>query len=153
MHHPAATIQARCFELQGDAVTEINSIPLAGQGTKLPPNIPYIGEWLLDDYIFLYEPADQLAQEEAVRETTVFFQHRDSEWCVGINAIVLALDLGVGCRALFAHNWIGTLMLVRVDDGPAPTSPGQPPAKRYIFQIDDRQAAIVIEGRRSGDTD
>jgi hypothetical protein len=66
-----------------------------------------------------------------------------ANWCFGINAVNLGLDLRVGSEKIFDHNRARTLFLVGTEDV-APTH-GATAAKRYVFQIGDVQAGITIE--------
>ena len=117
-------------------------IDLAGQGNPLPTDFPYKGQWILEPRIFLYRPENQ--QSLGRPEMTPVVDPGSPNWSFGINSMQLAWQLHVGSEQIFAHNKAGTLLLVRVDDVPA--SAGATHAKRYIFQIGDRQAGITIEG-------
>jgi hypothetical protein len=122
----------------------MNSIRLPGQGRALPRDFPYKGEWLAERRIFLYVPDAQHSLGAGIQEMTPVHQFNESEWCFGINAMVLAFQLHVGSHEIFAYNRRGTLLLVRVDE-PLPTA-GATHARRYTFQVDDRQTSITIEG-------
>jgi hypothetical protein len=120
------------------------AIRLPGQGRALPQGFPYKGEWLVERRIFLHLPENQQALGAATPEITPVHRFSESEWCFGINAMLLAWQLGVGSHEIFAHNRRGTLSLVGVDD-PPPTA-GATHARRYTFQIGERQTSITLEG-------
>jgi hypothetical protein len=127
----------------------LKGIPLAGQGTPLPADFPYSGEWLLENRIFLFRPTAPGTLEGSGPEMTPIFPYGEFDWCFGINSMQLALALGVSGEEIFTHNRARSLFLVRTDD--VPPQRGGAHAKRYIFQIGDRQEAIFIEhGTPSG---
>ena len=117
-------------------------LPLAGQGKPLPFDFPYKGQWLLEGRVFLYRPENQTSLGGP--EMTVILNDNSDDWCLGFNSMQLAFALRVGSEQIFAHNSARTLFLVRTDDVPPP-SPSGLKAKRYIFQIEDRQAPVTIE--------
>ena len=121
------------------------AIQLPGQGRPLPHGFPYKGEWLAERRIFLYVAENQRVVGTAAHEITPVHQLSASEWCFGIDATALAWQLGVGSHEIFAHNRRRTLFLVGVDDPPPTTEATH--ARRYIFQIGERQASITLEGR------
>jgi hypothetical protein len=112
-----------------------------GQGEPLPANFPYEGEWLLQNRIFLFRPTDRATVDTT--EMTTILSYGKPDWCLGINVMQLAYGLGVTAEDVFSHNRKQTLFLVRTDD--VPPTRGGTRAKRYIFQIGDRQEAIFIE--------
>jgi hypothetical protein len=121
---------------------ELKGIPLRGQGTPLPADFPYKGEWLLENRIFLYRPDAQRSLGGA--EMTPILNEGTSHWCFGINSMQLGFALRVNSEDIFRHNREHTLFLVRTDDVPPTLGAGH--AKRYIFQIGDVQAPLIIEG-------
>jgi hypothetical protein len=123
-------------------VPPLKGIPLAGQGKPLSADFPYKGEWILEGRIFLYRPAAQ--RSLGGPEMTPVVNEGKSNWCFGINSMQLAFALRVDSEKIFLHNRMGTLFLVGADDV-GPTA-GASHAKRYIFQIGDVQAPIIIEG-------
>jgi hypothetical protein len=125
------------------AMDTLKGMPLKGQGKPLPPDFPYQGEWLLENRIFLYRPAAQTSLGGGSPEMTPTLNEGTPDWCFGINSMQLAWTLRVGSEEIFKHNRAGTLFLVRTDD--VPPTHGATHAKRYIFQIGDRQAPIIIE--------
>jgi hypothetical protein len=122
-------------------MSPLKGISLSGQGKSLPPDFPYKGEWLLENRIFLYRPTAQ--HSLGAPEMTPIIGSGSPDWCFGINSMQLAWALQVGSEDIFAHNRAATLYLVRTDEV-APTR-GATEAKRYIFQIGERQTAITIE--------
>jgi hypothetical protein len=131
------------------AVSELKvaqpSFPLAGQGTPLPPNCGFDGEWLLKNVLFLYWPEDQTIMDDT--EMNVGFQNSDGKWSFGINAIQLARTCGTTSEQLFEANRAGTLLLVKIEGGATLDAP----AKRYTFRVGDHEAQIIISaGRPSG---
>jgi hypothetical protein len=115
---------------------------LSGQGRSLPKDFPYQGEWLVERRIFLYRPDDD--PMSGTTEKHPVHQLTESEWCFGINSTTLSRMFGVGSHEIFTYNRRRTLLLVGVDDvTPAAGATG---ARRYTFQIDERQASITIEG-------
>src|SRR5580704_1339334 len=76
-------------------------------------------------------------------EMTPIINQGKANWCFGINAVNLGLDLRVGSEKIFDLNRARTLFLVGTEDV-APTH-GATAAKRYVFQIGDVQAGITIE--------
>jgi hypothetical protein len=128
----------------------MKSIRLRGQGRALPKGFPYKGEWLVERRVFLYSPENKHRPGAEELEITPVHQISESEWCFGINAVVLAWQLSIGSHEIFAHNRRGTLLLVGVDD-PPPTA-GATHARRYTFQIGERQTSITLEGGRPSGT-
>src|SRR5690242_2341166 len=90
-------------------------MPLASQGKPLPGEFPYVGQWILEDRIFLYRP--KAPQSLGGPEMTLLLDS-GPQWCFGINSMQLAFALGVGSDKIFEHNRNGTLFLVRTDDVP-----------------------------------
>lgn len=121
----------------------LKGLPLNGQGKSLPDDFPYKGEWLLEGRMFLYRPIAQTSLGGGTPEMTPIVNEGSSDWCFGINSMQLAFALQVGSEEIFKHNRAGTLFLVRTDNvTPTHTAIA---AKRYIFQIGERQAPITIE--------
>lgn len=120
----------------------LRGIPLAGRGKPLPPEFPYKGQWLLENRMFLYRPTEQ--RSVGGPEMTTTLNEGRPNWCFGLNSMQLAFALRVGSEELFEHNRACTLFLVRTDD--VPPIRGASQAKRYIFQIGDRQTVIIVEG-------
>jgi hypothetical protein len=121
------------------------SFRLVGQGRPLPKDFPYKGEWLVERRIFLYRPDDAPASEETEKHPV--HQLNETEWCFGINSITLSRVFGIGSHEILAYNRRRILFLVGVDDV-RPTK-GATGARRYTFQIDERQGSITIEGTDS----
>ena len=85
--------------------------PLSGQGEPLPDDVPFQGEWLTRDALFLYRPSDISAPVSGNVRFVAGFQAPDGEWCLGFDAALLARELGVGIDDLFSHNRAGSLHL------------------------------------------
>lgn len=119
---------------------EVKGIPLSGQGRPLPPDFPYKGEWLLANRIFLYRP-DAPTRSEV--QMSVFLNYGRDDWMLGLDATQLADGFGIDADVLFEHNRAHTLYLIDADD--VAPSRGGLRAKRYIFQIGDRQIPIFLE--------
>lgn len=116
--------------------------PLRGQGKPLPPNFGYDDQWILEGRIFLYRPATQ--QILGGLDVTAIVDGSGSDWSLGINSMQLAWQLGVGSEEIFEHNRLGTLSLVGFED--VPPSVDASFAKRFTFQIGDRQGGLTVEG-------
>src|SRR5882724_7254244 len=116
----------------------LKGIPLTGQGDPLPRDFPYKGQWLHKYRLFLYR------LDEAGDTEMTAVARWGSDICAGINSKQLASVLGLSSEEIFEHNKANTLFLVRADDMPA--ARGSTRAKRYIFQIGERQGGITIEG-------
>ena len=116
--------------------------PLRGQGEPLPPNFGYDGQWILEGRIFLYRPAAQGVL--GALETTAIVSGSGTDWSLGINSMHLAWQLRVGSEEIFEHNRLGTLLLIGFEDVAPSADAGF--AKRFTFQIGDRQGDLTIEG-------
>jgi hypothetical protein len=119
---------------------QIKAIPLAGQGKPLPKNFAYAGQWILEDRIFLYRPKPQ---QFLGGSAMTLLLAGGPQWCFGIDAIQLAIALGVESGKIFEHNKNGTLTLVRTDTVSA--SHGVSSATRYVFQIGACQTEFVVQ--------
>jgi hypothetical protein len=119
---------------------QVKGIPLAGQGKPLPKKFPYVGQWILEDRIFLYRPKPQ---QFLGGPAMTLLLAGGPQWCFGINAIQLALALGVESGKIFEHNKNGALFLVRTDN--ASPSRGVSSATRYVFQIGACQTEFVVQ--------
>ena len=117
-------------------------VPLRNQGEPLPPDFPYKGQWIHKPRMFLYHPKVQ--HSLGAPEMTPVVDVDKPDWSFGINAKNLAWDLQVSIEEIFAHNSVRTLFLVTAFDV-GPTF-GATHAKRYVFQIGNRQTTITIEG-------
>lgn len=125
---------------------QVKGIPLAGQGKPLPKTFTYVGQWILEDRIFLYRPKPQQTLGGPAMTLLVADGPR---WCFGINALQLAFALGVESGKIFEHNKNGTLFLVRTDN--ASPSHGVSSTRRYVFQIGACQTEFVVQmGTASG---
>ena len=119
----------------------IKGVPLRNQGEPLPPDFPYQGQWIHKPRMFLYRPTNQ--QSLGGAEITAVVNEGSAEYSFGINAAQLGLELHTDIEAIFKHNAANTLYLVTAEDV-APTM-GANLAKRYIFQIGDRQGSMTME--------
>jgi hypothetical protein len=116
-------------------------IPLLGQGTPLPADFPYQGEWMMENVMFLYHSD----AEEAQGNVTFIAGGFDDAGKVyfGFDSAQLAAALGISIDEVFTANRDGTLMLVGVRD--VPPSAGGSVAKAYLFRVGDKEARVDLE--------
>ena len=124
------------FELGANGMETLKGVPLRNQGEALPTDFTYEGQWIHKPRMFLYRPSAQRSLVGAEMTPVV----NDA---FGINSMHLAFELGLNSEEIFEHNRAHTLYLVTADD--VPPTMGAAFAKRYVFQIGDRQAVITTE--------
>ena len=111
-------------------------VPLRNQGEALPPDFPYEGQWIHKPRVFLFRPSAQ--QSLGGPEMTSVVND-----AFGINSMQLAFELRINSEEIFEHNRARTLHLVTAED--VPPTMGAAFAKRYVFQVRNRQAVITTE--------
>lgn len=80
---------------------------LDGQGDRLPDDFHYIGDWIVDERIFLFRPVDRAGN--IVNAAIVRISYEGEEPAIGFNAHHLGFRLKTGIPKLFDHNRAGTL--------------------------------------------
>ena len=109
---------------------------MSGQGNPLPPDFPYKGQWLIEDLLFIYEPTDaQALGGEAPRFTA------SASNALGFDASQIADVMGISIQEVFSANTDGSLT---VKYGKALTPRGTP-GRRYLFNIGERQCALIMD--------
>jgi hypothetical protein len=119
------------------------SVPMRNQGTPLPPNFPYKGEWLDVPRIFLYRPEGERPRTLGKPQFTVEINPTQDDWSFGFDAEQLAIGFGITVDALFAGNRNGDLTLENVESN-TPTGE-HATAKRYTFRNGGKTVALIIE--------
>jgi hypothetical protein len=119
------------------------SVPLRNQGTPLPPEFPYSGEWLDEPRIFLYVPTVEQRGIPGNPQFTAEINPTSDNWCFGFDAQQLAFLLETTADILFLRNRLGGLALENVE---ANTETGEGATmKRYTFRLGEKTAALIIE--------
>lgn len=116
--------------------------PRRGQGKMLPVDCGYIGQWIMENSIFLYQPPKVDKLGGAAPEMVAKFKVGDN-WCVGFNAARLAFSLKVTNKEIFEHNRLGTLLLLGAEIIPA--TGADIIAQRFTLQIGREITAVVQE--------
>ena len=115
------------------------SVPVRRQGTPLPPDFPYQGEWLDMPRIFLWLPTPEQQSQPGKPQLAAEINPGLEDWCFGFDATQLAAALEVSTDVLFAANRNGELALTNVEVTQDAS------AKRYTFQLGAKTAAPVFE--------
>jgi hypothetical protein len=113
-----------------------------GQGEPLPPDFGYQGQWLADS-VFLYSLDDTQAINGTAPRFTAVAQASDGTICLGFSVDQLASILGVTPDEVLVANRGGTLESF-TSDIPRRTPTGAR-AKRYVFRLGDKKAALTVE--------
>ena len=121
---------------------------LAGQGKPLPNGFPYKGQWLLENWIFLYRSDMGLPSQADTPSLAALGSTANGRYCFGVDVTQLAMAFQTDPEQIFEHNRKGTLFLATCKD--VPPSHGCLEAKLYILQIGSRQAAVTVERGRVG---
>jgi hypothetical protein len=119
-----------------------------GQGKPLPTDFSYRGEWVIEHLVFLYRSDDgESIAGDAPRFTASGTS--DGRQSIGFDAAQLAAALGIEINEVFAANQNGSLSLLGTNDA---SDLRGVPAKRYVFGLGKKRAALVIEDhpRESG---
>ena len=119
------------------------AIPLRDQGTPLPPDFPYSGEWLDQPRIFLYLPTPEQRGLPGAPAFTAEVNPTSDNWCFGFDAEQLAMEFGTDVETLLSSNKRRELTLENVE---ANTETGEGATmKRYIFGLEGKVCALIIE--------
>ena len=81
-------------------------LPL-GQGKPLPPDFPYVGEWLIENIVFLYDDAPP--RSGAGPRFSAICPNAKGGSCIGFFVAHLAAALGVSIAHVFDANRDGSL--------------------------------------------
>jgi hypothetical protein len=114
---------------------------MPGQGKSLPSFMERDGEWIVENYIFLYH-SDESRKNLQARFTVVAARH-DGDLCIGFDSAQLASALGVDIPTLITANQNHSLVVLGVTDVPA--IHGGKAAKEYGFQLNGRIGSITVE--------
>lgn len=115
---------------------------LFGQGSPLPEDFPYQGEWLLKPRIFLYLPTNEQRGTPGKPTFTVEINAASDEWSVGFDVGEIAAGFGLSAENLLEANRSQHLTLERIE-ADTPTGEGAS-MKRYIFGMDGKEMGVTI---------
>jgi hypothetical protein len=88
-------------------------IPLFGQGTPLPADFPYQGQWMIENFMFLYRSDSARSPEGIAPRFAVGALNYEGKLCFGFDSAQLAAALGIGVDEVFNANRDGTLTACR----------------------------------------
>lgn len=116
--------------------------PYPGQGTPLPPNFPYRGQWVAPPLVFLYED-DQHLIGGVVQRFNVSVPLASGDLAIGFSADQVAGAFDVATTLILSSNADGSLMLLGTRD--AKPALGGISAKGYVFSLGGKQRCLVVE--------
>jgi hypothetical protein len=114
---------------------------MIGQGKPLPADLGCNGEWIVEDFFFLYHGETRFGRT-ARFEITVGARYNGNE-CLGFHAAQIALMFKVDEATIVAANKSGDLEFL----GTAKVAPayGGNTATAYGFRLGDRKDYLTVE--------
>jgi hypothetical protein len=109
---------------------------MSGQGKPLPSFMQLNGEWIIENYLFLYHSEPQASFTRAAEK-------EDGSWAVGFNSAQLASALGVDVATVVEANRNQTLIFLGTKN--VAPSHGGISATAYNFRIGERQGFLTVE--------
>jgi hypothetical protein len=126
------------------ARSEIVILPF-NQGRPLPPDFAYTGQWIIENIVFLHDSDDTQSHGGTAPRFTAWGTTSDGKRSFGFAATQLAAAFEIDVSDLFAANRDGSFSLLGTNDA---SDLHGIPAKRYVFALGDKRAALIIEAER-----
>jgi hypothetical protein len=119
--------------------------PQPGQGTPLPAFLRCEGDWIVENYLYLYFDG----QTDAGPRLAVGASRHDGKPCHGLSASQLAGALGVDADTVIRANRDHRLICLGVAD--TPPMRGGTGALTYAFQLGEKRGSLTVEtGHQEG---
>jgi hypothetical protein len=125
------------------------ALALFGQGSPLPEDFQYQGEWVLKPRMFLYTPTTEQRGAPGKPTLTIEVNAGTDDWSFGFDVTAIAAGFGVSPESLMEANRLQKLTLERIEAN-TPTGEGAS-MKRYVFGLDGKEAgATIVVSQASG---